>query len=78
MADESGSRFGDEERLRGAPVTRDRGHAEQFTDAEAAILRQLRFGRLPDPIPPEEWVEAVDTDTQYSPPEPRVGEPYGG
>jgi len=76
--EESSTRFGDEERLRSAPATRDGGHTGQFTDEEAAFLRQVRFGRLPEPIPPSDWVESVDPDTQYSPPEPRVGEPYGG
>jgi hypothetical protein len=68
----------DEERLRNAPATRDRGHTGQFTDEEAALLRQLRFGQLPEPIPPSEWVEAVDPDTQFEPPERRLGEPYAG
>jgi hypothetical protein len=77
-AQESGPRFGDEERLRSAPATRDRGHTERFTDEEAALLRRLRFGRLPDSISPSDWVEAVDTDAQFEPPEPRLGAPYWG
>lgn len=75
---EPGPRFGDEERLRTAPATRDRGHTERFTDEEAAALRRLRFGRLPEPVPSSDWVEGVDTDTQFEPPEPRLGAPYVG
>jgi hypothetical protein len=77
-AQEPGSRFRDEEQLRTTPATRDRGHVEQLTDEEAALLRRLRFGRLPEPVPPSDWAEAVDTDTQYEPPEPRLGPPYVG
>lgn len=57
-----------------------RGHPTPFTHEEAALLRQLRFGRLPEPIPPEQWVEAVETDTAFEPPraEHGLGEPYGG
>lgn len=80
MADrhESGPRFGDEEQLRSAPATRDRGSTAPFTDEEAALLRELRFGRLPEPVPPSDWVESADADTQFEPPEPRVGAPYWG
>ncbi|MGH3681221.1 MAG: hypothetical protein ACRDT2_13380 [Natronosporangium sp.] len=64
MADdrEPARRFADEERLRNAPATRDAGHTERFTDEEAALLRQLRFGTLPR-IPPADWVAVVPTDS---------------
>lgn len=74
----AGSRFSDVERLQSAPATRDHGHTEQFTDEELAYLRYVRFGRLPDPIPPSDWTEAVDTDTQFEPPESQLGAPYVG
>lgn len=75
---ESGSRFEDVERLRTAPGTRDREHTERFTDEELAYLRHVRFGRLPDPIPPSDWSEAMDPDVPFEPPEPRLGAPYAG
>jgi hypothetical protein len=77
-AQKPGPRFGDEERLRSAPATPDRGHTERFTDEEAAVLRQLRFGRLPAAVPPSDWVESVDADAPFEPPEPRLGAPYPG
>lgn len=72
MADdrEPARRFADEERLRNAPATRDAGHRERFTDEEAALLRHLRFGRLPDPVPPADWVAAVSADPAPDEPEP--------
>jgi hypothetical protein len=77
-APESGPRFGVEDRLRTAPASRDHGHTEQFTDEEAAAVRRLQYGQLPEPIPPSDWVEEVDPDTQFEPPEPRLGAPYVG
>jgi hypothetical protein len=76
--DKTGARFGEEERLRDAPATADRGHTERFTDQETALLRQLRFGRLPDPVPRAEWVEALDTDTQFELPDERPAPPHLG
>lgn len=80
MADRpaAGPRFAEVDRLRSAPGTRDQGHTERFTNEEFAYLRQVRFGQLPDPIPPSEWTEAMDTDLPYEPPEPRLGAPYIG
>lgn len=73
---ESKERFGDEERLRETPATPDRGHRERFTDEESELLRHLRFGQLPDPVPPAEWVEEVDPDAPYDPPEQPLSAPY--
>lgn len=42
------------------------GPRERFTDEELAFLRFVRFGELPERVPPAEWVEAAETD----PPEP--------
>lgn len=55
-------RFVDEERLRNSPATRDAAHTERFTDEEAAVLRQLRFGTLPR-IPPADWIESVPAES---------------
>jgi hypothetical protein len=69
-------KFEDVERLRNAPATSDSEHTERFTDEELAYLRYVRFGRLPDPIPPSDWSEAADPDTTFEPPESQLGAPY--
>jgi hypothetical protein len=46
-----------------------------FTDEEAAFLRHVRFGQLPDRVPPAERVELSETDTRQDRPEP-AGDPF--
>lgn len=66
----SDERFTDEEMLlRTSPATADRASTERFTDEEAAFLRYTRFGELPGPVPPTEWVEVVETETGTELPE---------
>lgn len=36
-----------------------------------------RFGNLPEPVPPHEWVEERPEQTRYEPPAHRLGYPYG-
>jgi curved DNA-binding protein CbpA len=45
---------------------------------EDAMLRYRRFGSLPEPVLPADWVEQVYTDTEFEPPEEPLGSPYVG
>jgi hypothetical protein len=46
-----------------------------MTDDEAELFRFIRYGQLPDRVPPAQMVEAVRTDA--APPEPPAKELRG-
>jgi hypothetical protein len=52
----------------------DQGVPIRFTDEEAAFLRHVRFGELPDRVLPAEWVELTETEPRRDIPEP-AGDP---
>lgn len=43
------------------PDDEDPNKISLITDEEAELFRRLRFGQLPEPIPPEDMVASVDT-----------------
>jgi len=51
-------------------VTDDHAHTERFSDEELAFLRHVRFGELPQRIPPQERVELTETEPRRDRPEP--------
>lgn len=41
-----------------------------FSDEDLAFLRQARFGKLPDQVPPEDRVELIEVDPRRDLPDP--------
>jgi hypothetical protein len=50
---------------------------ERFSDDEIAFLRHVRFGELPQRIPPKERVELTETEPRRDLPEPEPWNPQG-
>ena len=46
-----------------------------ITDDEAELFRFLRYGQLPDRVPPGRLIESVETDPPHEDPPPTM-DPY--
>lgn len=56
----------------------EREQNERFTDEEFAFLRHVRFGRLPDPVAPDDMIETAEADPAHEEPQqPPVRREWG-